>query len=105
METKVTFDGTGVSLETSTGRGTVAWRDVNRIFVYKWDLFAFDLICMRIEAGDNSMNLDEDAEGWLELVEGLPEYLKECVPFAEWFENVAFPAFETNLFVIYERRE
>ena len=105
MEAKVTFDGTAVSLETDTGISSVAWKDVDRISVYKVDLFAVDVICMGIESGNNSLNLDEDAEGWRELVEGLPEYLKGCAPFAEWFENVAFPAFDTNLFVIYERRE
>ena len=103
MEKKVTFDETGVLLESGPENCTVAWADIDRIFVFKKDLFAVDLICLAIDAGDNRFDLDEDFGGWLEFAEGISEYLPECAKFEEWFEAVAFPPFETNPTRIYER--
>jgi len=103
MGSKVTFDDTGVVLEDGPRTTAIRWKDTDRIFVFKKDLVVVDLICTTIEAGSNVLNFDEDAEGWLQLVEGLPVYLPGCIQFAEWFEKVAFPAFATNPILIYKR--
>ena len=86
------------------GDFVVAWRDTVRIEVFKRDLWAVDLICLTIVLNDNkTLEVNEEMDGWESLVDKLPEHLPGCRKFEDWFETVAFPAFKTNLTVIYSR--
>ncbi len=50
-----------------------------------------------------AIELYEAMEGWDSLVDELPTYLPGCRKSDEWFKEVAFPPFEYNLTVLYER--
>jgi hypothetical protein len=95
-----------LSMENERGELVVSWQDVVGIETFKRDLYAVDLICLAfIRKDSKSLELNEEMDGWKSLVDKLPEYFPGCQKFEEWFEVVAFPAFEPNLATIYRRGE
>ena len=50
------------------------------------------------------MTVNRQMEGWDELTKLLPEYLPGCRKWEEWFWDVAYPAFETNMAEIYAKK-
>lgn len=93
-----------LTIENETKETILHWRDVIRVEAFKRDLYVVDLICLAFrETGDTEVEIHEEMEGWESLVVALSEYLPGCQKFEEWFQVVAFPAFELNLTTIYER--
>jgi hypothetical protein len=80
------------------------WSQVQRVTVFKEDWFTVDCICLAMGAvDDKALWVDEDMAGWQVFVEALPNYLPGCTPWNNWFSDVAFPAFATNLTEVYNR--
>lgn len=80
----------------------IRWTEIKSVYVFKVDAFTVDVICMDfLLKNDKSFEIDERMQGWENLIENLPTYLPGCKSFHEWFTEVAFPAFETNLTQIY----
>jgi hypothetical protein len=83
---------------------SVAWSDVMGIIAFKQDLFSVDRICLTIVHRDGKDSvLHEEMQGWQAFVDALPDRLPDCMPFASWFDTVAFPAFKLNPTRIFER--
>jgi hypothetical protein len=117
---EITFDEIGITLKENlhllfklwaflqgkpvTKIQSVRWSDVSEVCVYKRDVFAYDLICLafRTNNGD-SVELNEQMNGWKSLIDNLLIYIPGCRKSEEWFIDVAFPAFELNLIKIYQR--
>ena len=78
------------------------WSEIKSVHVFKTDAVTFDVICMGflLKSGE-SFEISEHTGNWENFVEKLPEHLAGCREFHEWFMEVAFPAFETNLTQIY----
>lgn len=53
----------------------------------------------------NSFEINEEMEGWIDLVKKLPLYLKGCKGFDEWFLKVSQIPFAENKISIYERED
>ena len=72
---------------------------VNYIDVYKRDLFTTDLICLSFSFTENnkivSLEIHEEMKGYKETLNRLHEHFPNINE--DWFTDVAFPAFETNL--------
>lgn len=82
----------------------IQWHKIRSVSVFKRDLFSYDLICLQLELIHGMLvEVDEEDLNWKELTELLPKYLPSCKKFEEWFNETAFPAFETNLQIIYKR--
>jgi hypothetical protein len=93
-----------LTIENETRQTVLRWRDVIRVDVFKRDLYVVDQICLALVDNETSeVEINEEMDGWLSLVQQLPEYLPGCQTFGEWYQPVAIPAFEQNLKVIYER--
>ena len=93
-----------LTLENEKGSRSLTWDEVISINAFKRDLLVVDRICVGIELRDGSeIEVDEEMNGWDSLVQKLPEYLPGCKTFGEWFQAVAFPAFQLNMTVIFER--
>jgi hypothetical protein len=93
-----------LTVENEKGQRSVMWDDVISIAAFKRDLFTVDLICLVMTLkNDAAVQVDEEMNGWDSLVQTLPAYLRGCKKYEEWFQTVAFPAFQTNLTVLYER--
>ena len=75
----------------------IGWAAIERLTVFKRDLFAVDLICLQVELSEgNGIELDEDMDGWNLFIDALPAHLIGCKKLSEWFSEVAFPAFAAN---------
>ncbi len=93
-----------LGLENDRGEIVIGWQDVVKIEAFKRDLYAVDLICLSLLLRDDkSVEINEEMEGWDSVVAKLPEYVRGCQKFSEWFEVVAFPAFKANKTAIYQR--
>lgn len=104
------FDETGLSFSASwtdgsSAEGSFRWQEIREVYAHKIDCFLIDMICLDFSDGESMIGLDEDAQGWKELVEQLPKYLPGCESSEIWFHPVAIPAFKTNLRKIYSRTE
>jgi|SRR5690606_20240437 len=79
----------------------INWDDIRRITVHKEDLITVDCIYVNIEL---------ETDDFFRIHEDLPEYdefmkkLQDNVQISPaWFQYVAFPAFERNETVIYDK--
>ncbi|HTH46754.1 MAG TPA: hypothetical protein VMB21_04525 [Candidatus Limnocylindria bacterium] len=82
------------------------WANVVKATVFKRDMFSTDLVCLFF-ASHNGLGFEvhEEMNDWKKFTEALPDYLIGCKPSGEWWSQVAFPAFETNLTEIFSRAE
>jgi hypothetical protein len=109
MVYEIVHDGNHMSvswltMENEEGNRLLTWDETISIKAFKRDLYAIDRICLVIGLKDGSgIELDEEMTGWDSLVQKLPEYLPGCKSFGEWFEVVAFPAFQLNMTPIFDR--
>ncbi len=78
-----------------------AWAAITRVVAYKRDLLSCDLICLAFEAGEVTLDADEEMEGWADLLEALPTHFKGIRPQQEWWMTVAFPPFARNATQLY----
>ena len=98
----VTADGLEVMRDRDL-LATVRWSEVRKIIAYKYDLFAYDEICI-------GFLKEPDADGWLEISEewkGFREAIRrmeEIFPSIpkDWFNEIMVPAFERKETVIYQ---
>jgi len=105
----VCFDDDGVVLKITPCDDVrrierISWDEVRFIYAYKNDCFAYDQIRLElVDARGNGVMVTEEMRGWNELVQALPEKLPGCQKFEDWFSVVAFPAFQQNMTLLYER--
>jgi hypothetical protein len=93
-----------LTVENKRGSKSLTWNETISIKAFKRDLYVVDLICLGIELKDGSaIEINEEMGGFDSLVQKLPEYLPGCQTFGEWFQLVAFPAFQSNITAIFER--
>ncbi|RZJ94074.1 MAG: hypothetical protein EOO60_03830 [Hymenobacter sp.] len=90
----------GFRIPSHTGYRVIAWNDLRAVFGYKRDWYATDELCLDIFFQDSSFTITEETAGWHIFVEQLEAYLP-LLP--GWFGEVAVPAFETRLTLLYER--
>lgn len=76
------------------------WDDIRSIRAYKWNLFAYDLICLGFETDTGSVEISEEDDGYQELQQALETKFPSAVGY---HMKVAVPAFETNEMIIFER--
>ena len=82
----------------------VKWSEVERIFTYKVDCFAYDVIWLAFErrGHDGAIHIREEVEGFQSLISALGKAFPEVNP--EWYTDVMQPPFAENLTVLFERK-
>jgi len=109
VSTSVACDESGIvqcnQLRDREVRERLLWSEVATVYAYKVDCFAVDQI--RVALSDSTGRVRvlvcEDYAGYEELIRALPRYLPGCLAPEEWFQRVAFPAFETKWTALYRR--
>ena len=92
------------SLKDSANSGSFNWVEIQKVMVFKRDLFSYDMVCMILSKVDGTgCELDEEMRGWSEFTEAMPFHLPDCQPWEKWFMEVTTPAFETKLTEIFNR--
>ncbi len=83
----------------------VPWSAVREVTVLKFDRYVVDEIGMLIVCDEpvGLVQLSEHTLGFQVFADAMHAALPACLPFAEWYLAVAFPAFETNTRCIYRR--
>jgi hypothetical protein len=83
---------------------TMKWSEVDRVFTYKVDCYAYDVILLAFErhGHDEVLHIREETEGFQDLMSALPNAFPELD--AEWYFKVMQPAFAENLTVLFERK-
>jgi hypothetical protein len=103
----IAFDSEGfaVKKKDSTDKPLVDvhWSAIERVTAFKRDFLTVDCICLAFECTDErTTEINEEIDGWQEFQTALPTHLPG---FKEnWFSEVAFPAFATNLTELYRRQ-
>ena len=77
------------------GDHMVHWSSVIAIAAYKWDLFAYDEICLAFRLNDDTcIEVPENQPDFRDLVEAVQQRFP-TVP-EEWYREIMLPAFATN---------
>lgn len=79
------------------------WREVSRIAAFKRDLFAYDLLCFEFSDQKGNFVVDEEMEGFDEMIHALPVRLPGAPEVSEWWDKVVQPPFATNVTVLFVR--
>ena len=83
---------------------TFNWTEVTQVAVFKRDHFTVDCICMIFELNKTqTLEVNENMEGWNTLVKAVPVYLSGALDEEEWWNKVVAPAFEPCFTKIYSR--
>ena len=88
---------------SSVGATSLRWNDVKTVLAYKRDLYTTDLICLGFTSPDGTIEVDEEMQGWSQLVERLPSLLPGTPPMSDWWERVAKPPFASCVTKLFER--
>jgi hypothetical protein len=84
------------------GATSLKWSEVKTVLAYKRDAYATDLICLGFTSSDSTIEVDEEMQGWSQMVERLPSLLPDTPPLPDWWERVAKPPFVTCVTKLFE---
>ena len=104
----ITVDDTSVRLDWLTLENErchliFTWDKVRTVEAYKRDLFVVDCICLSFETSDRWVELNEDMDGWDDLITTAQKRLPKFPTHETWWETVALPAFETNHMTLWKK--
>ena len=83
----------------------VEWSNVSEIYVFKRDLYTTDLICLgwKMLSTNEIVEIHEEMLGFKNVCEIMIEKF-ETIP-VTWYMDVAHPAFETNMTLLWSKIE
>ena len=83
----------------------LAWNQVETVVAFKVDLYAHDNveIVLLNEQGEVLASVGENSGSFGAFIRDLPKWLSGCKKPDEWWDQVAFPAFQRNETVIFRR--
>ncbi len=96
----LTVEESGITCSQKERKASFAWDEVPRISAFEKDLLTTDCICVCIELENGSCVFDEDTTGFMDVVEVMQKRFPSIPP--DWLPEIAVPAFETNLRVLYQ---
>ena len=100
---KIVSDEKSIQLyEDENIKEEIYWKEVKQIRVFKRDLGTYDCICIAFDLKDNNtFEIDEEIEGYKETLKVLAKVFTDIDE--DWFFDVAFPAFETNMKTVWKQ--
>lgn len=98
-------DGAGFCVCDDAGEQAVRWDQVQQVTAFKRDLYTVDMLCLLLLYGVEGkiLEVNEQMEGYNDLVGAMETHLPNATPWAAWFFAVAFPAFAANSLCIYRQ--
>ena len=82
---------------------SLKWNEVKTIVAYKRDVYTTDLVCLGFTTPDGTVEINEEMQGWSQLVEDLPAFVPGTPPLADWWERVAKPPFAPCVTTLFQR--
>lgn len=80
---------------------TFYWDKITSIIAYKVDLLTVDSVVIEVYADSLAIKMNDQMAGSMKFMETAADKLENFRE--DWYMVVAFPAFETNLTIIYEK--
>jgi hypothetical protein len=80
-------------IREGTSRLFWEWSDIDRAEAFKRDLLATDLICLELRAHGEWVEVNEEMEGWDDLIAQLPQRLPGALSREKLFAAVVKPPF------------
>jgi hypothetical protein len=101
----IQLDATGFSVRSGSGQllGDVRWEEVESVIAFKRDRWTVDLICAVFDTSQGAFELNEECDGWPELMAATSSNLPGARPYDEAFHDIAFPPFKTNRTVLFTK--
>ena len=96
------YDDNSFTIQLENEAKTINWHNITLIRAYKIDLFAVDCIIIEIYLEDTFISINDQTTGHMKFMQTASSKLNNFKK--DWFSVVAFPAFETNLTIIYEQK-
>lgn len=97
-----TFNDNSFSIQIGNSIKEISWSEINFMLAYKVDLYTTDIICLEIYYSNHlNFKINEETPGWFLFLENSKKMLPKIM--ANWEMNIAIPAFETNLTLIYDK--
>ncbi len=87
----------------STPHVDLLWQDVTSALAFKRDCITTDQICIAFSTAEGGLEINEDMDGWQELISSLPSLLPGFPRPDEWWPTVAQPAFYTCITRLFAR--
>lgn len=97
------YDNQGFTIAIDKDETRILWTEVEKILAYKVDQMIYDCIVIEINAHGMSHRINDQTVGHMKFMEKANEHLDNFK--SDWFVEVAFPAFEQKLTLIYEKSE
>jgi len=82
---------------------SIRWADIAEVVAYKRDLLTMDLICAAFSTAAGVLELNEEVQGWDDVMAALPVQLPGARPFAGAFLDIVVPAFAANTTTLFKR--
>lgn len=102
---RVEYSDDGFMANWGDGRTEgVKWSEVERVYTYKTDCYAYDMLWLAFERSghDESLHIREEAEGFQGLISAMGKAFPEINP--QWYFNVMQPPFAENLTLLFVRK-
>jgi hypothetical protein len=100
----IRLDAEGASFYQGESERQLTWQEVQRVLAFKRDELTTDLVCLSfISGGSASVEVNEEMEGWDDLLGALPVALPGAMSSDEIYSSVMAPAFVTKETVVFER--
>ncbi len=101
---EIRCDEAGFAVTLAGGSATsLKWNAVKTVVAYKRDVYATDLICVGFTTSDGTVEINEEMQGWSQLIEKLPTLLPGTPPLVDWWERVAKPPFASCVTKLFQR--
>lgn len=92
----------GFHIYNYTSNQTFYFENIETILAFKFDLLVVDEICLEFILNDKSRKVvSEEQNGWVELMTAIG--LKFKLLDENWYINVMYPAFKTNLTLLFDK--
>lgn len=97
------YEEDGFILQFKSERQKIKWTDIERLIAYKADLLTTDEICIDIVFNNFQVTITEETPGWYQFI----EKTKLVFPgiSKNWDSEIVYPAFVTNLTILYQRAD
>jgi hypothetical protein len=100
---KFVYEGDGFTYPFNKQISKLRWADIERLVVYKLDLFATDEICLNIFSDGRKITWSESTPGWYQFIAKL-QLIFPAIP-DNWDGKIVKPPFAANYTVLYERED
>jgi len=91
--------------DESVKSAAMKWSEISRVLAFKEDLSAYDLLCVALTGHDGTMIVDEQMDGFDELIRVLPEHLPGAPLVEDWWTRVIHPPFAANFTTLFAREQ